>query len=170
MDATLIRIINEHMEKYPLMTVRDLLKLVYQHEFGCAHAIRDPAHARAWLMEEYRSVNQKEAPLYEDIGGGFARVYLDALDNNGVSPETVLDCFVKSAEPAGDMSEFISIIRELPELPACARFPLSETKAYIEEYINAGCPAVHHSEAYNEAYHPAYRVVRTELLKRLKIY
>ena len=31
---------------------------------------------------------------------------------------------------------------------------------FLKSYRAAGCPAVHHSEAYRRAYHPAYRVVK----------
>ena len=35
----------------------------------------------------------------------------------------------------------------------------------IEEYRRAGMPAIHHSDAYREAEHPAYRVVESKLLR-----
>ena len=33
--------------------------------------------------------------------------------------------------------------------------------AWLAEYRGQGCPPVHHSAAYREAYHPHYRVMRT---------
>ena len=163
MDAELLRIIRNNIEKYPLMRIQDVYKLVYQHEFGCAHAVTDPESAREWLHREYRAVRQEDAPLYEDVGGGYVRVNLSALDANGVSPDELLEWFVKSAGPAGDKEEFARILRELPNLCSC--FDSGEMTAFFEEMAAKYFPSVHHSEAFREAYHPAYRVVKLDLVR-----
>ncbi len=166
MKTELLEILRYHLKKYPLMKAQDVFKLVYQHEFGCAHAVKDAERARAWLYEEYRSVKQDDAPLTEDIGNGYVRVQLCALDANGVSPDEVLGWFVKSAVPAGDKTEFAEIMRELP---ACG-LPLDaeELAKFVDSMEKEGFPAVHHSEIYRELYRPAYRVVRAEYAAGLR--
>lgn len=158
MTAELLRIIEYHIDKYPLMRVRDLYKLIYQHCFGCAHAVSDVESARAWLYGELSTVVQTEGPLLEDIGNGYVRVMLSALEANGVSPEEVLDMFVESAVPAGNKAEFARLLRELPGLGL--PFDPDELKGFIEARASEGFPAVHHSEEYRRAYSPAYRVVK----------
>lgn len=157
MKTELIKILEYHLEKYPLMRAQDIYKLVYQHEFGCAHAVADRERAGAWLAEELKTVVQSDGPLFEDIGNGFVRVRLSALDANGVSPDEVLDWFVRSAMPAGDKAEFAEIMRELP---ACG-LPIDalELTAFVDSMEKEGFPAAHHSEIYRELYRPAYRVV-----------
>lgn len=158
-----MEIIRSNIEKYPLMHIRDLYKLVYQHEFGCAHAVTDKERAREWLLREYRSVRQEDVPLYDDIGNGYVRVNLKALDANGVSPDELLEWFVKSAEPAGNKERFALILKELPDcgLP----FDRSELEAFVRARAEEGFPAVHHSEEYRAAYAPAYRVVKLVLIR-----
>ncbi|MCR5809506.1 MAG: hypothetical protein K6G56_08110 [Clostridiales bacterium] len=160
--AALIKL---HLEKYPLMEMRDVIKLLFQSEFGCAHAIRDEAAARAWLEEELASVVQKEGlPLTEPLGGGYSRVDLHALKAHGMTPDELLSLFIKSAEPAGSREHFAKLLLDLIEEPGLLPFDGENTRAFVKEYVGSGCPAVHHSEAYNKAYSPAYRVVRAELV------
>ena len=156
-------LIRRSMEKYPLSTPQDVVKLLYQSEFGPGHAVRDREAAREWLYSELESVDQEEGELTEPIGGGYARAYLSRLSANGVSPDELLEAFIASAEPAGSREGFAALIRalEFEELP----LDMSAFRAYAESYIALGCPAVHHSPVYREAYSPAYRVIRPELIK-----
>ena len=65
----------------------------------------------------------------------------------------------------GDSARFA---KKLQLLEALARdgalpFDAAALAAYLVPYRAAGCPAVHHSEVFRAAYHPAYRVVFTRL-------
>ncbi|MBO4384452.1 MAG: hypothetical protein J5854_03430 [Clostridia bacterium] len=169
MDKELLETVKRNVERYPLMRPQDVYKLVYQHEFGCAHAVKDRGAARAWLARELGETPQKDAPLYDDIGNGWARVDLAALDANGVTADELLDWFVKSAEPAGDRTRFkeaVMDIAEEAELP----FEREELKSLVREMEKAGFPAVHHSEEYRKAYRPAYRVVKKEFIPQGRLY
>lgn len=156
-------LIRRNQEKYPESTPQDVIKLLYQSEFGPGHAVRDAAAAREWLYSELEGVVQEEGELMEPIGGGYARAHLSRLRANGVSPEALLNAFIASAEPAGSKEDFAALIRALEseELP----LDMIAFRAFAEDYIALGCPAVHHSPVYRAAYFPAYRVIRPELLK-----
>lgn len=151
------------LDKYPLSEPQDIVKLLYQREFGPAHAIPDPERALNWLKEEYESCVQEEGFLLEYIGNGYARLDLKKLDANGITCVRAAEAFVKSAVPAGDKKAFADMLGELSK-DELIRKLCPGLAAYIADYIAAGCPAVHHSETYRAAYAPAYRVVRPEVL------
>ena len=163
LNEEIIPLIADALEKYPLSQPQDIVKLLYQREFGPAHAIPSPEAAKRFLWEEYSSTPQEDGPLFEYIGGGYARLRLCALDANGISPDEAAEAFIKSAVPAGDTSAFAEMLRHIAadELVSQRMPGLS---GFIARYISAGCPALHHSEVYRDAYLPAYRVVRPELL------
>ena len=161
-NKEIITLVADALKKYPLSQPRDIVKLLYQSEFGPAHAVSDPNSALEFLRGEYASVRQEEGPLCEYIGGGFARLNLKTLDHNGVSPEKAAEWFVISAAPAGDKAEFAASLRLLAADPFISEL-MPALVPYIEEYVALGCPAVHHSEEYRRAYSPAYRVIRAEL-------
>ncbi|MBR3382681.1 MAG: hypothetical protein IKG85_06550 [Clostridia bacterium] len=165
-NEEIIPLVTAALEKYPLSRPQDMVKLLYQSEFGPAHAIADPEAARSFLWKEYASVTQEEGPLCEYIGGDRVRVNLKTLDANGVSPDLLAEAFIKSAVPVGDVSAFAEKLTRLAEDPLINAL-MPELAPFIADYVTAGCPAMHHSEAYRAACSPAYRVVSGSLLAEL---
>ena len=155
------RILTEHAARYPLMEAQDVVKLIYQNEFGAAHMIKDEAACRAALRTEYAATPKNSLlPRYEDIGNGMVRIHLAALAENEL--EALGTAFIAGAGAAqGTLSRFRAKLSLLETLTAEGLLPFS-TQAlttYLAAYEAAGFPAVSHSETYRAAYRPAYRVV-----------
>lgn len=77
----LIEVLQRHKARYPQATAVDLVKLVYQSEFGPGHFITDEGASLARLEEECRSLQTDgvEDELFEPIGRGLVRLHLRAL-------------------------------------------------------------------------------------------
>ncbi|MBQ8369809.1 MAG: hypothetical protein IJY35_07500 [Clostridia bacterium] len=157
-------ILRLHAGFYPKMQPTDAVKLLYQASFGPGHMISDASAALARTRAEMASVTALPgdgSPVFEEIGGGYARLYL----NPSLNPMLVTTLFTASAnqparEPA-DFSESLDRLRRLTDEGVFA-FSRSALDEYLDGYAEAGMPAVSHSDAYRAAYHPAYRVVRRE--------
>ena len=164
-------ILLDHARRYPRMEPTDAVKLLYQSEFGGGHLIRDENACLTRLLEEYRATPQcREIPLTEDIGGGIVRVNLAALDEHGLSPEELGQIFLCSAaQTRGTMASFREKLTLLQKLTADRAMPfdMAALSAYLTEYEQAGFPPVSHSEAYRNAYHPAYRVAAKAEIYRI---
>lgn len=152
------------------ITPRDAVKLLYQAEFGCGHIVSDEnAAAERFFseLEECAGLPEK-APC--EIGGGFARAYMDGLC--GSAPEALLRAFTASAKaPSGSLVGFKERIRELEEMTAEGRLPFSkgELSAFLGEYAKDGYPMLSHSEAYRQARNPHYRVILSRYLRLLPL-
>lgn len=162
-----LNVVKAHIARYPGMEPQDLVKLIYQGEFGPAHLICDPENAFSYLKKEYESVVVSVTPpLWEDIGGGLGRIYLAALLPDQLP--ALCRAFVASAgECRGSMERFEEKLRlletsEIVNLPELS-FSQEELARYLAAYSAAGFPAVSHSSTYRALYRPSYRVV----LKRL---
>lgn len=159
-----------HAARYPVMEPQDAVKLIYQSVFGGGHLIADRGASLRRLTREYRSVEQQSGhPLWEDIGNGMVRVHLAALEAARCAPGVLNEVFVETALlHRADPAEFQAALERLTALTEDALFTFSPTalEEYLLRYRSAGCPAVSHSAAYRRAYHPAYRVVRLDLLQR----
>lgn len=157
-----------HAARYPLMEVRDAVKLVYQSEFGGGHMIPDEEKCRSFLQSEYDSVLQNpRTPLLEEIGSNLYRVNLAALDAHGISAEELGTAFIQSANVhRGTMASFREKLSLLMELTTAGAMPFSieALTDYLTIYEKAGFPPVSHSDTYRNAYFPAYRVIRREFL------
>lgn len=157
-----------HADQYPEMEPRDAVKLLYQNEFGGGHLIRDEEKCLSYLESEYQGLSSSSGmPLLEDIGNGFFRVNLAALDTHGITPAELGHAFIRSSSVHhGNMAEFLQKLQLLRELTEEGEMPFSADSldSYLTEYEKAGYPPVSHSDAYRNAYAPAYRVVRSDFL------
>lgn len=153
------------------MEPQDLVKLLYQSEFGGGHLIEDPQDCLRRLTEEYGKVSPHEArPLTEEIGGSLLRVDLHALDTRKIPLTALNDIFVRSAaQIRGTIEHFTVKLNLLLEMARAGELGVTENAlgSYLQTYFEAGFPAVSHSEAYKKAYGPAYRVVCRDLFIQL---
>lgn len=162
MKKELKRILDKHVSKYPLMTPQDAVKLVFQGEYGGGHLLSDYDRCLAWIKKEYSETKQSDTcDLYEDIGFGFVRVQLSALDRSGLITEQIADMFYSSASVTyGDNERYLQKLALLPSL-IDERFTFSpnDLRTFIDKYLEQGGGALSHSETYRKAYGPAYRVI-----------
>ena len=161
-------ILMAHCRKYPNMHYQDAVKLLYQSEFGGGHMIRDEESCLNFLRREYAATPQDpRLPLTEDIGNGFVRVYLGALDAHGWTPEKLDRMFLRgAAHPWGSMERFEKKLQLLEALTQEGLLPFlpDSLAVFLGEYRAAECPMLSHSEIYRAHYHPAYRVVPVHCL------
>ena len=147
-------LIQRHKTRYPQMQTLDLFKLIYQNEFGSGHLVHDPVHCRERLLSEYRACTAG-AQLLEPIGNGYSRLYLGNARTEGYDPGLLADVFLASAHRQdGDAQQFLQKAQSLKAY---------EDAGEVDQWIcwatqNRFAP-FSHSEAYRQAYQPAYRVV-----------
>lgn len=157
-------ILLKHYGNYPQMQVADMLKLLYQNEFGCGHMVPDEMRSLNMILEETAALTPKalEGEAAEPIGNGLCRLHLRILRQDALSPGTLNRFFVLTAEPQrGTVEGFekkMAVLRRLCE-DGLLPFKAPEVSRILDEYRATGYPATHHSELYRSAYAPSYRVV-----------
>ena len=154
--------VKKHLEMYPLMQPQDVMKLMYQRNYGPEHMITDPRQTLRMLKEEAQDVNvSADAPLVTPIGNDFVRLNLDRALHD-YSPEQINDMFVRSADIIhGSMSQFLADIKLIQRNidGLTADFSADDFSEYLSWYRAQAYPAVHHSPIYRQNYAPHYRVV-----------
>jgi uridine kinase len=160
---TLRSVLEAHSARYPLARPQDLVKLLYQNEFGGGHLVDDPAASLARLRGEAALFPfTPDLPLGEDIGNDLVRVPLAAAGGGRYPLEELNDDFVRSAQlHTGSQDAFrdkLALLRAMAREGALP-FSAQELEDYLADYLAQGCPAVSHSPEYRAAYRPAYRVV-----------
>ncbi len=155
-----------HLDAYPLAGTDDLYKFLHQAVYGPGHAIPSREAAAIRLEREIENLDApfEGEPMCEALGGEppLVRVNLRPFVADRGDPDLLLDAFVSSAEPKrGESRRMTTVLSLAASYVQCAgRGELApELKELSTELAEKGYPAVHHSEAYVEAYHPAYRVV-----------
>ena len=172
MDTLSVRIaIERQMTAYPKSTLQDIYKSFYQERFGPGHLIGDTALAGRYLMRELSELTEHSTVYYEPTGsdGRFVRVYLSAVADSLITADQLLDAFVRSANmDKGKEVDWELDWRSIVDVITKYGIVLNDFDKDVEMLNEASRnrQAVHHSRAYNEAYHPHYRIVERGIFER----
>lgn len=151
-----------HFHRYPQMQIEDCTKLLYQSKFGGGHFVSDPEKSLARLREEHARCRDESALLFEPLGRRFCRMNICCVCRKDLSLAAINRMFIVSSQaPTSSVAELEEDLADLGEMIRSGILPFSYEayESFLEEYKNAGYPALSHSSAYKEAYHPAYRVM-----------
>ena len=151
-----LSIAKAHWERYPLMEPQDFCKLAHQSEFGPEHMVTSPDRVLAALLEE-RTASGTGKPFPEPIGNGLCRFHITQELSTLSELPLIGRMFTLTAALTEGSREGLSA--KLEQLSA---LPVPGMRAYLEEYRCQGCPSLHHSETFRNAYGPHYRVVRMD--------
>ena len=145
----------------------DLIKLCFQAAFGAEHLIADVERARRFFYTEYEATPPKDCSIFEEISDRYCRVNIAAWKFRGYDPDRLFDAFIdtarRSAPAEGGIAPLLDTVARLAERGKMP-FLAEEWQAALSLY--EGGP-VHHSQRYRDAEAPAYRVVLTELIKKI---
>lgn len=151
----------KHFEKYPEIQAEDIFKFIFQSSFGCEHLVSNESAALEYIKKEYSSLSGGGAERVEVLDGDYSRVHLSCL-SGGLSPETLARLFCLSAKKeengAEELVEKLGVATELVREGIIRLDPEDFEKA-LDEWREAGYPAIHHSDAFRGEYRPAYRVI-----------
>ena len=160
----LCQVLADHAKRYPLMAPCDVVKLIFQNEFGGEHLICEPSATLAWLRAERAATPDDPSALpVEEIGNGMVRVALAALEFTDSALRALNRDFFRSAQlHVGRRKTFLEKLDTLRQLAEGRIFSFTrqELERYLEDYVKSGCVPLSHSPAYRAAYRPAYRVVK----------
>lgn len=157
------------------MRIEDAYKWTFQATRGGEHAVPDRGSARKWLEREWQSMRDEPMDKVEWSplcpGGDIGRLNLRSFKARGGEADDILDAFLASA------SEFRSEPKDFTDAWTELGKRLKKRKIGMLEYgewqrLDAemkvkNYPAVHHSEVYNKAYSPAYRILTLEQARKL---
>jgi hypothetical protein len=163
-------LIEEHFMQRPLMRATDVYKLLYQGVFGVGHIMGEEAWKR--LQEEAGRIDPEDhiwEPLIEGISadGSMVRVNLRPFLRRGLSLDSLFKAMKETAALEGVAEDFLRGWRAFNELVEAGIIAVDkgELERLNRELDEDGIRPRHHSEAYRDAYYPAYRVVRRDKVK-----
>lgn len=169
------RILSNQLILYPRLEVQDLYKLTYQAAMGSEHAVQDVEETGNRLERELRELDEgPDEPTVDAISpdGRIVRVNLRPYIAAGGDPFAILAAFLRTAnEYQGNVEQlrrfwsFVEQLAVVEELP----FALVELEGFFAGMETERFPAIHHSRAYQNAYHPAYRVIIHNFLRSAAI-
>ncbi|MGN0201796.1 MAG: hypothetical protein ACI399_02690 [Candidatus Cryptobacteroides sp.] len=169
--AAIRRAVSNQLETHPESRLQDLYKSFFQDRFGPGHIIRDRESARNYILSELAGADSLGGPVTEVCGweGNYVRVNLSVIADSLMSVDELTEALMASAIEVRDedieawkeeWQEILSVIeKHHPEIT-----DMEEDKAMLDSLLASGRYACHHSDAYNAAYHPHYRIIARDLL------
>lgn len=162
--------VKAQMEKYPAATLKDIYKNFFQDRFGPGHIIGDIYSAHDYLHAEIDFYSHFSGELAEPTGWqhNFYRVNLAVVKNGLISCDALLDALVRSANEVKPIpveewkQEWARIERVIKSMELTLpdyEQDLNEINGRLEEGNYIG----HHSDAYNIAYEPHYRIISRDI-------
>jgi len=184
------KIIKKYIINYPVVELMDVVKLIYQNEFGPGHAVEYGEAAYDRILSEAIDAKAIARPsiLTMPIGNDLARVhnvlFLELFKDNLLAAKVLAAMFsVTAGLLKGDFHSFtdkidmlLGLIKE-DELSGNNEYMFKdwlynyeESLEEIDMYIKNGYPAPRHSEDYRHMYHPCYRVVYQEFMEYVELF
>ena len=160
----------------PNMRIEDAYKWIYQATRGGEHAAPDRAAANQWLARELERLGTtpKGEPMWEPMckDSRIGRLNLRAYRDQGGRPDDLVDAFLTSAaqyrsEPKTFYNAWIELGRRLKK-QGFGHLTYAEWRRLDAEMKAKEYPAIHHSETYNKAKAPAYRVLTRGEMEKLR--
>ncbi len=169
------RSVEQAMRRYPESTLKDLYKLFFQDRYGPGHLIRDREAADRYLKRELESYTaltpgRSVEEVAEPTGWQhhFYRVDLSVLKEDLISYDLFFDAWVRSVNGITPIS--VEAWREeWRRIEKTIRSMRLSLPGYVVDYrdiqekLEAGNYVGHHSQAYNEAYAPHYRIISKKI-------
>lgn len=159
----------------PNVRIEDAYKWTYQATRGGEHAAPDRESAKTWLEKEWRTMSDEPKGESEWVplcpGGEIGRLNLRPFKSRGGNMDDILDAFLTSSreyksEPKAFIDAWAEFGKRLKKRKAGA-ITHKEWLRLDGEMKKKNYPAVHHSEQYNTANKPAYRIIAKAQAQRL---
>lgn len=147
-------------KRYPLMTEEDIVKFVFQGMLGVGHLINSEQEAKDRLSAEMATLNPNEdEPLIEKISSDWVRLNLRPAKAKGMTVDDIAWYLVRSAEWGALSFTRQNVYNFCVKLDGSERMKTAVVKVLDEHWLPS------HSEQYQKAYHPAYRVLYKDFKK-----
>ena len=151
----------------PKMQMEDAYKWLFHACQGAEHAVPDPDTPRQWLSDEWKTLGPVpfREPLWIPLrtDGQLGRINLRPYKTKNGQSEPLLAAFIRSANSyKADRTAFKKVWHELGSYLTNSSIRNLNLKAWNrvnDAYQTRGYPAIDHSAAYENLYHPAYRVL-----------
>ncbi|MBN2018105.1 MAG: hypothetical protein JW794_08285 [Candidatus Cloacimonetes bacterium] len=169
-SKNMVHLIGSHLERYPLMEMRDIYKLLYQSIMGPAHLFANEENAFLSLEKEFDNAEQSyEKSVFIDISleQEIVRINIPVFKRYG-SPQQLWEMLLETRRKIKpDKEKLKSYWIELKTYIENGHI----SKLHIENWDNLNTelhqrdfPSLSHSKLYKTAYKPSYRVVLKELV------
>lgn len=173
-EKNLLAFAEQQLTSFPLLTLVDLYKSLFQDEFGPGHLLADVDIAFSYLKKELKKMESNNCYDFElcGLGNNFCRVPLTLVLDKKIDEKTYFSLFLEGAnsfrEPSIEQwqSKWLKINKILGKIKDQITNFATDSE-YILDSLSKGIYALNHSEDYRNEYEPHYRIFTIEKQREL---
>lgn len=167
--------LGDYLHRYPEAQLCDVYKFLFQDVYGPGHIIKNAADCARNIVEEMDNMQLSDTrfPDYEYTGleGNYVRVNLRVVKDGRVPLQEFVDLLMQSAKLSdplplydwkGRWQHLLVVLRRSDSRP----HNFEADAAAIQAVLDSGQYAFHHSDRFNRAYRPHYRLIRRDLFEK----
>jgi len=170
-QAEMLKLITSHVNRYPLMQIQDIYKLLFQGTMGVDHYLPNSQTFEEKLAAEMDHIlADSSLPLWEAIrpDGKIVRLNLAACKSRTCEISYIASLCYWTANlfqgDLGDLKNAWNTFQRLCHSHRIQKFPLDLVDQFSHQIEKNRFLPMHHSKIYQQAYKPAYRLVVREFL------
>ena len=170
-----LSILIKQIENHPKQTLQDVYKSCYQDEYGPGHLIPNETTAINSLLQEINSIEEDYNPitLFEETGlnGNYLRVDLTLIQKEVVPFFVLFRALIISANIGSHKTDddwsniWTEIVDEIRNSTLTFE-NFEEDVVRLDEISKSKDKVVHHSELYENTYHPHYRIIEKSVFEK----
>ena len=170
-----LSILIKQIENHPKQTLQDVYKSCYQDEYGPGHLIPNETTAINSLLQEINSIEEDYNPitLFEETGlnGSYLRVDLTLIQKEVVPFFVLFRALIISANIGSQKTDddwsniWTEIVDEIRNSTLTFE-NFEEDVVRLDEISKSKDKVVHHSELYENTYHPHYRIIEKSVFEK----
>ena len=164
--------VENFFKQYPEATLLDIYKGSFQDVFGPAHLLTDREAVIRYIQYEMKNSESYEEHDYIPCGwqANFYQVNLKVIADGRVPMGEFVDAFMASANGINaELTEpFVAdwaLVQQAIRKVAPHMEGFSQDSTQIATLLQEGKYVMHHSEKFNNHYHPHYRIIRKDLFE-----
>lgn len=166
--------LEDYLKRYPEAQLCDVYKFLFQDVYGPGHLIKNATDCAQGIVDEMDHMQMADTlfPDFEYAGleGNYVRVNLRVVKDGRIPLQQFVDLLMQSAKVSSPMplydwkgrwKHLLVVLRRSHRQP----HNFDADAAAIQEVLDSGSYAFHHSSRFNAAYHPHYRLIRRDLFE-----
>jgi len=168
--------LQRYMDTYPQSQLCDVYKFCFQDFFGLEHLMTDSSAAAAYIEAELANADstdwQRPPFAYYLIDSNFVRVDINFIRQGRLSVDDMVNAMILSNNGKHADQDALATWRVkwddiMLRLRSVKPRPLNfeADSAMIQELLDSGHYAMHHSELFNRTYRQHYRIVRRDVFE-----
>jgi hypothetical protein len=166
-----LSLIQQQLNQYPLMELRDIYKLLYQGVMGPEHMVATRQEFSRRLLAEFDAVQPDQVQgVLESIRPDHAlfRLNLRAFKARHSSIEELIPAMLATTKlVAGTLDELRTLWANFSQWCGqgkIAKFSTTDIDNFTNLLEEQWFPTVHHSKIYTREYQPAYRLIASDFI------